>query len=39
MLFNHAARVEALALPKGTEIEASTGRNGEDGWETDYYVR
>lgn len=39
VLFNHAARVEALALPKGTEIEASTGHNGEDGWETDYYVR
>lgn len=39
VLFNHAARVKALALPKGTEIAASTGHNGEDGWEIDYYVR
>jgi RES domain-containing protein len=39
VLFNHAARVEEQAFPKGTEIKASTGHNGEDGWETDYYVR
>lgn len=39
VLFNHVARVEELAFPKGAEIEASTGSNGEDGWETDYYVR
>ncbi len=39
VLFNHAARVEELVVPKGTEFKASTGHNGEDGWETDYYVR
>ncbi|MEO3715950.1 RES domain-containing protein [Roseateles flavus] len=39
VLFNHAARVEELAFPKGTAIHASTGHNGEDGWETEYYVR
>lgn len=39
VLFNHAARVEELPFPEGTEIRASTGRNGEDGWEIDYYVQ
>jgi len=39
VLFNHAARGEELAFPKGTKIKASTGNNSEDGWEADYYVR
>jgi hypothetical protein len=39
VLFNHAARVEELAFPKGTEITASTACNGEDGWEPDYQVQ
>jgi hypothetical protein len=39
VLFNHAAKVEELGFPKDTELCASTGHNGEEGWETDYYVQ
>jgi len=38
VLFHKAARVEALDIPSGTEISATTGRWGEDGWEDDYAV-
>ena len=38
VLFHKAARVETLDLPEGTQIEASTGYNDEDGWYTDYSV-
>jgi len=38
VLFHKAARVEALEIPEGTEIEARTGQWGEDGWEVDYSV-
>jgi hypothetical protein len=38
VLFHKAARVEAIELPKGTEIEASSGRMCEEGWETEYVV-
>ena len=38
VLFHKAARVEEMAIPKGTEIEARTGYGSEDGWETDYGV-
>lgn len=38
VLFHKAARVEVLALPKGTEIKARTGHSEEDGWEQDYEV-
>lgn len=38
VLFHKAARVEALALPKGTEIKARTGHMEEEGWEDDYEV-
>lgn len=38
VLFHKAARVEALALPKGTEIKARTGHMEEEGWEEDYEV-
>ncbi len=38
VLFRKAARVEALEFPDGTEIKASTGQMGEDGWEVDYSV-
>jgi len=38
VLFHKAARVEALDIPDGTEIEASTGHTSEDGWEVDYSV-
>jgi hypothetical protein len=38
VLFHKAARVEAMNVPEGTEISASTGRWTEDGWEEDYEV-
>lgn len=38
VLFHKAARVEAMEIPKGTEIAAHTGYGTEDGWETDYRV-
>jgi len=38
VLFHKAARVEAIELPEKTNIEASTGLMGEDGWEADYSV-
>ena len=38
VLFHKAARVEAMEIPEGTEIEASTGHTSEDGWEADYSV-
>jgi hypothetical protein len=38
VLFHKSARVEALDIPKGTEIIARTGQFGEDGWEDDYAV-
>ena len=39
VLFHKAARIEAIDLPEGTEIDASTGLNGEEGWEPWYSVR
>jgi hypothetical protein len=38
VLFHKAARVEAMNVPVGTEISASTGRWREDGWVEDYEV-
>ena len=38
VLFHKAARVEAMELPAGTEIEAQPGHTSEDGWEVDYSV-
>jgi len=38
VLFHKAARVEAMEIPEGTEIEARTGHWSEDGWEADYSV-
>jgi hypothetical protein len=38
VLFHKAARVEAINVPEGTEISASTGRWTESGWEQDYEV-
>jgi hypothetical protein len=38
VLFHKAARVEAIDIPEGTEISASTGRWTEGGWEQDYEV-
>jgi hypothetical protein len=38
VLFHKAARVETLSIPPGTEISASTGQMGEDGWEVEYSV-
>jgi hypothetical protein len=38
VLFHKSSRVEALDIPKGTEISARTGQFGEDGWEDDYTV-
>jgi len=38
VLFHKAARVEAIKLPKGTEVEASSGHDTEEGWEVDYSV-
>lgn len=39
VLFHKAARVEAMEIPVGTRIDASTGDTSEDGWEVDYLVR
>jgi hypothetical protein len=36
VLFHKAARVEALNVPEGTAISASTGYWTEDGWVEDY---
>lgn len=38
VLFHKAARVADLELPEGTEISASTGMHGPDGWERWYSV-
>ena len=38
VLFHHAARVETLSLPPGTEIGVNTGYQTDDGWEPDYSV-
>jgi RES domain len=38
VLFHKAARVEAMNVPEGTEISASTGRWAEDGWVEEYEV-
>src|SRR5262249_10146654 len=38
VLFHKAARVEAMSIPEGTEISASTGRWTDDGWVEDYEV-
>ncbi len=38
VLFHKAARVEAMDIPKGTEISVRTGQYGGDGWEDDYSV-
>lgn len=38
VLFHKAARVEAIKLPKGTEVEASSGHDTEEGWEVEYSV-
>ena len=38
VLFHKAARVEAMNVPEGTEISASTGRWAEHGWQEDYEV-
>ncbi len=38
VLFHKAARVEAMEIPEGTEIEAQTGSTSDEGWEVDYSV-
>lgn len=38
VLFHKAARVEAMALPDGTDIKARSGEMYEEGWETEYVV-
>ncbi|SOD22758.1 RES domain-containing protein [Nitrosomonas ureae] len=38
VLFHKGARVEAMEIPAGTEINAQTGSMNEDGWEVDYWV-
>ena len=38
VLFHKAARVEAMDIPEGTEIDASTGHFDADGWQDDYAV-
>lgn len=38
VLFHKAARVQPFDYPPGTEISASLGQNGEDGWETEYRI-
>lgn len=38
VLFHKAARVEAVEVPEGTEIEAQTGQMYEEGWEAEYAV-
>ncbi len=38
VLFHKSARVQPFDYPPGTEIRASLGQNGEDGWETEYRI-
>lgn len=38
VLFHKAARVEAMELPEGTKVTASTGEFYEEGWEREYTV-
>lgn len=38
VLFHKAARVETTTYPEGTDIEAHSGHDTEEGWETDYSV-
>lgn len=38
VLFHGAARVERLALPDGSQIEARDGYDTDEGWEEDYSV-
>ena len=38
MLFHHAARVQELELPPGTESSAHTSTSTEEGPEADYWV-
>lgn len=38
VLFHKASKVEALPIPEGAEISASTGFDYEDGYEIDYSV-
>jgi hypothetical protein len=38
VLFHKAARVQAINLPRGTEVSASLGHMEEDGWETEYQI-
>ena len=38
VLFNKAAQVAEIDLPKGAEVEASLGTMGEDGWEDGYTI-
>jgi len=38
VLFHKAARVEALAIPRGTKVEVDDGHMTEEGWETNYSV-
>jgi hypothetical protein len=38
VLFQKAAKVAILDIPKGTKIEGSDGHWSDDGWETDYTV-
>lgn len=38
VLFNHAARVEELALPEDTSIQVSFGHGSDEGWEIDFDV-
>ncbi|MFN4359347.1 MAG: RES domain-containing protein [Hylemonella sp.] len=38
VLFQHASRVQAISLPKGTVVKAHTGSHTEDGWDIDYRV-
>ena len=38
VLFHKSARVEAIELPKGTEVSVNLGQMYEEGWERDYTV-
>lgn len=38
VLFHKVARVEAIELPKGTEVSVNLGQMYEEGWERDYTV-
>jgi hypothetical protein len=38
VLFHNSARVQAMDIPEGAEISASTGRWTEEGWVDDYEV-